>query len=75
MRDNSPERRRGYEVALDRGALTAFQLWLEVAAVATRSAPARFDSIDAGPGFSVFAQALIAGATNVASGIWPPVTK
>src|SRR6201999_1160114 len=29
LRDTSPERRRGYEVALDRGALTAFQSWLE----------------------------------------------
>src|SRR6202040_1970656 len=27
--DTSPERRRGYEVALDRGALTAFLSWLE----------------------------------------------
>ncbi len=29
LRDTSPERGRGYEVALDRGALTAFQSWLE----------------------------------------------
>lgn len=29
LRDSSPERRRGYEVALDRGALTAFLSWLE----------------------------------------------
>lgn len=29
LRDIGPERRRGYEVALDRGALTAFQSWLE----------------------------------------------
>jgi hypothetical protein len=29
LRDTSPERRQGYEVALDRGALTAFQSWLE----------------------------------------------
>jgi hypothetical protein len=29
LRDTSPERKRGYEVALDRGALTAFQSWLE----------------------------------------------
>lgn len=29
LRDNSPERRRAYEVALDRGALTAFTSWLE----------------------------------------------
>ena len=29
LRDTSPERRRGYEVALDRGALTAFLSWLE----------------------------------------------
>jgi hypothetical protein len=29
LRDASPDRRRGYEVALDRGALTAFQSWLE----------------------------------------------
>lgn len=27
--DTSPERRRGYEVALDQGALTAFLSWLE----------------------------------------------
>jgi uncharacterized protein DUF2550 len=29
LRDTGPERRRGYEVALDRGALTAFLSWLE----------------------------------------------
>ena len=29
LRDSSPERRRGYEVALDRGALTGFTSWLE----------------------------------------------
>ncbi len=29
LRDGSGERRRGYEVALDRGALTAFMSWLE----------------------------------------------
>lgn len=29
LRDSDPERRRGYEVALDRGALTAFLSWLE----------------------------------------------
>jgi hypothetical protein len=29
IRDTSVERRRGYEVALDRGALTAFTSWLE----------------------------------------------
>ncbi|HZQ33380.1 MAG TPA: DUF2550 domain-containing protein [Mycobacterium sp.] len=29
LRDSSQERRRGYEVALDRGALTAFLSWLE----------------------------------------------
>ena len=29
LRDNSPERRSGYEIALDRGALTAFTSWLE----------------------------------------------
>ncbi|CAN5691807.1 DUF2550 domain-containing protein [soil metagenome] len=29
LRDSSPDRRRGYEVALDRGALTAFLSWLE----------------------------------------------
>ena len=29
LRDVSPERGRGYEVALDRGALTAFTSWLE----------------------------------------------
>ena len=29
LRDTSGERRRGYEVALDRGALTAFTSWLE----------------------------------------------
>jgi hypothetical protein len=29
VRDNMPERRRGYEIALDRGALTAFLSWLE----------------------------------------------
>lgn len=29
LRDTSPERGRGYEIALDRGALTAFQSWLE----------------------------------------------
>ncbi|MGK2882431.1 MAG: DUF2550 domain-containing protein [Mycobacterium sp.] len=29
LRDSAPERRRGYEVALDRGALTAFLSWLE----------------------------------------------
>ncbi|MGB3486278.1 MAG: DUF2550 domain-containing protein [Mycobacterium sp.] len=29
LRDSSPDRRRGYEIALDRGALTAFLSWLE----------------------------------------------
>ena len=29
LRDTDPESRRGYEVALDRGALTAFTSWLE----------------------------------------------
>ncbi|WP_197382176.1 DUF2550 domain-containing protein [Mycolicibacterium mengxianglii] len=29
LRDSSPDRRRGYELALDRGALTAFLSWLE----------------------------------------------
>lgn len=29
LRDTSPEQRRGYEIALDRGALTAFTSWLE----------------------------------------------
>ncbi|MGW4096814.1 DUF2550 domain-containing protein [Mycobacterium sp. NPDC004974] len=29
LRDHSPERRQGYEIALDRGALTAFTSWLE----------------------------------------------
>jgi Protein of unknown function (DUF2550) len=29
LRDNTQERRLGYEIALDRGALTAFQSWLE----------------------------------------------
>jgi hypothetical protein len=29
VRDVGPERRRGYEIALDRGALTAFLSWLE----------------------------------------------
>lgn len=29
LRDTTPDRRRGYEIALDRGALTAFQSWLE----------------------------------------------
>lgn len=29
LRDTGPERRRGYEMALDRGALTAFLSWLE----------------------------------------------
>lgn len=29
LRDNSPERRRGYEIALDRAALMAFTSWLE----------------------------------------------
>ncbi|MGC7327405.1 DUF2550 family protein, partial [Mycobacteroides abscessus subsp. abscessus] len=29
LRDTSPERKRGYEIALDRGALTAFTSWLE----------------------------------------------
>jgi hypothetical protein len=29
LRDNTPDRRRGYEMALDRGALTAFLSWLE----------------------------------------------
>lgn len=29
LRDTSPERRRGYEIALDRGAMTAFMSWLE----------------------------------------------
>ena len=29
LRDTTPDRRRGYELALDRGALTAFLSWLE----------------------------------------------
>ncbi|HZU46992.1 MAG TPA: DUF2550 domain-containing protein [Mycobacterium sp.] len=29
LRDSSQDRRRGYEIALDRGALTAFLSWLE----------------------------------------------
>src|SRR3978361_1030936 len=29
LKDSSPERRRGYEIALDRGALTGFTSWLE----------------------------------------------
>src|SRR5579875_4200219 len=29
LRDTAPDRKRGYEIALDRGALTAFQSWLE----------------------------------------------
>jgi hypothetical protein len=29
LRDTTQDRRRGYEIALDRGALTAFQSWLE----------------------------------------------
>jgi hypothetical protein len=29
LRDTHPERRRGYELAMDRGALTAFLSWLE----------------------------------------------
>ncbi|WP_173008332.1 DUF2550 domain-containing protein [Mycolicibacterium sp. P1-18] len=29
LRDTGPESRRGYEIALDRGALTAFTSWLE----------------------------------------------
>ena len=29
LRDSSPDRRRGYELALDQGALTAFLSWLE----------------------------------------------
>jgi hypothetical protein len=29
LRDTTQERRAGYEIALDRGALTAFQSWLE----------------------------------------------
>lgn len=29
LRDHGPERRQGYEIALDRGALTAFTSWLE----------------------------------------------
>lgn len=29
LRDTDPESRRGYEIALDRGALTAFTSWLE----------------------------------------------
>jgi hypothetical protein len=29
LRDSSPDRRRAYEIALDRGALTAFLSWLE----------------------------------------------
>ena len=29
LRDTGPDRRRGYEMALDRGALTAFLSWLE----------------------------------------------
>src|ERR1700721_3555186 len=31
LRDTTQERRAGYEIALDRGALTAFQSWLEAA--------------------------------------------
>ena len=45
LRDTSPERQRGYEVALDRGALTAFLSWLE-----SRPSPrARRTSIVANP--------------------------
>ena len=29
LRDTTPDSKRGYEIALDRGALTAFQSWLE----------------------------------------------
>jgi hypothetical protein len=29
LRDTTPDRRRSYEMALDRGALTAFLSWLE----------------------------------------------
>jgi hypothetical protein len=29
LRDTGPDRRRGYELAMDRGALTAFLSWLE----------------------------------------------
>ena len=29
LRDAGPERGRGHEIALDRGALTAFTSWLE----------------------------------------------
>jgi hypothetical protein len=29
LRDTAPDRRRGYELAMDRGALTAFLSWLE----------------------------------------------
>ncbi len=29
LRDTAADRKRGYEIALDRGALTAFQSWLE----------------------------------------------
>jgi hypothetical protein len=29
LRDATPDRRLGYEMALDRGALTAFLSWLE----------------------------------------------
>jgi hypothetical protein len=29
LRDATQDRRRGYEIALDQGALTAFQSWLE----------------------------------------------
>jgi hypothetical protein len=29
LRDTASDRKRGYEIALDRGALTAFQSWLE----------------------------------------------
>jgi hypothetical protein len=29
LRDTTQDRRAGYEIALDRGALTAFQSWLE----------------------------------------------
>ncbi len=54
LRDTSPERRRGYEIALDRGALTAFTSWVE-----SRPSPrARRRSVSAYAPM-VFAQALI----------------
>ena len=52
LRDTSPERRRGYEVALDRGALTAFLSWLESrpSPRARRRTPGDGGSVDRGFG-------------------------